>query len=376
MKKLLVVICIFIFAHSIGCKSSTSEASAMESTPNVKPKVQLTDIAAHWAKESIMKAVDKDYVDGYEDGTFRPELNVSRAEFLKMAVTAMKFPLNNVAGGMEWYKPYVEAAEAKGILRESDFSLGEINQPITRLEMARISVRSTDAKLQDKAAQIEDKLLMYNAAKAGLIQGLSNGELAPDKSTTRAQSVTIIERILTINGGGKLGVDKLAVSNAEIAFHGTNFETIVGSGYKLIQLPATIDVQSGVTATFNKVHVVDGDDKSDPFWELLKVKTSLHESLDDSYIFVYHITVDNKIAQESNWFTLGLSLGIGSPYDGIFFLVKDAPFGWPKDENLNKVFSNSGWIVTYAKKGDIRNFGKVYLINKYNRVSVEFAKAQ
>jgi hypothetical protein len=55
-KLLLVVTCIFIFALSTGCKSAASEASAMESTPIVKPKVQLTDIAAHWAKESIMKA--------------------------------------------------------------------------------------------------------------------------------------------------------------------------------------------------------------------------------------------------------------------------------------------------------------------------------
>jgi hypothetical protein len=247
----------------------------MESVSNVKPKVQLSDIEAHWAKESILKAVDKDYVDGYEDGTFRPELNVSRAEFLKMAVTAMKLPLNSIAGGSEWYKPYVEAAAAKGNLRESDFPLGAINQPITRLEMARISVRFTDITLQDKAAQIEDKLLMYNAAKAGLIQGLSYGELAPEKSTTRAQSVTIIERILSVNGGGDLEVDKYALSNAEIAWHKTNIVTMLpryfsnGIGeYKNNNFKAENMYFSADNGNFineiTKLVVVDMSDLNDP----------------------------------------------------------------------------------------------------------------
>jgi hypothetical protein len=45
-------------------------------------------------KRKHYESIDKDYVDGYEDRTFRPELNVSRAEFLKMAVIALKLPLN------------------------------------------------------------------------------------------------------------------------------------------------------------------------------------------------------------------------------------------------------------------------------------------
>jgi hypothetical protein len=270
LKKLLFVTCIFIFALFTGCKSILPEAATMESVSNVKPKVQLSDIEAHWAKESILKAVDKDYVDGYEDGTFRPELNVSRAEFLKMAVTAMKLPLNSIAGGSEWYKPYVEAAAEKGILRESDFPLGAINQPITRLEMARISVRFTDITLQDKAAQIEDKLLMYNAAKAGLIQGLSDGELAPEKSTTRAQSVTIIERILTVNGGGKLEVDKYALSNAEIAWHKTNLISMLpryfskGMGtFDASKMYFSADDGNFINET-EKLIVIDMSDPNDP----------------------------------------------------------------------------------------------------------------
>ena len=38
----------------------------------------LTDIENHWAKEQIKAWVEKGLVDGYEDGTFRPDHNISR----------------------------------------------------------------------------------------------------------------------------------------------------------------------------------------------------------------------------------------------------------------------------------------------------------
>src|SRR5690606_35990949 len=69
--------------------------------------------------------------------------------------------------------------------------------------------------------------LMYLATKAGLIQGLNNGELGVDQPTTRAQSVTVIERILTVRAGGTLEVDKYAVNRAELAWHQTNVFTVM-----------------------------------------------------------------------------------------------------------------------------------------------------
>ncbi|WJH34576.1 hypothetical protein N6H14_33195 [Paenibacillus sp. CC-CFT747] len=47
------------------------------------------------------------------------------------------------------------------------------------------------------------------------------------EATTRAQSVTVIERILTVKGGGKLEVDKYAVANAELFWHKTNIFTVM-----------------------------------------------------------------------------------------------------------------------------------------------------
>jgi hypothetical protein len=230
-----------------------------------------TDSAAHWAKESIEKAVGKGYVDGYEDRTFRPDLSVTRAEFVKMVVTALKLSVNGKASDGEWYLPYVNVAVGAGIHRWSDFSSGDWNTPITRQEMSRMIVRATDKELQKPDAAKSDSELMYLAAKAGLIQGLSGGQLGESEATTRAQSVTVIERILTVNGGGKLEVDKHAVNRAELAWHKTNIFTVMPELYKNISTGYPwnadnlfVETPDGYRGELDALIAIDLDDPEDP----------------------------------------------------------------------------------------------------------------
>ncbi|OAS22331.1 S-layer homology domain-containing protein [Paenibacillus oryzisoli] len=225
MKKTYMLLSsVFLFT---ACQSSTSAADSPLPTSSAVTTIKLKDVADHWAMFAIEGAVKKGYVDGYEDATFKPENNVSRAEFVKMVVTAIKEPVKSNSSGEDWSSPYLTAAINKGILRESDFSIDDVNAPISRLEMSRISLRATDATLQNKAIQVDNDSVMYNAAKIGLIQGLVKGALEPENSTTRAQSVTIIERILSVNKGGTLEVDQYAIGNAELAVKGTNIFSMI-----------------------------------------------------------------------------------------------------------------------------------------------------
>jgi hypothetical protein len=80
----------------------------------------LQDISKHWAKAQIELAVTKGYVSGYPDGSFRPDKQVTRAEFIKMLVAALKLPHSQ--GGEPWYQPYVAASLESGIHREKDFN--------------------------------------------------------------------------------------------------------------------------------------------------------------------------------------------------------------------------------------------------------------
>jgi hypothetical protein len=200
------------------------ESNSPESNVMTQQVTSFSDVKdTHWAKKSITAAIEKGYVSGYPGGVFKPEQAIKRDEFIKMVVTALKLPVES-EGASTWYEPYVKVAKENKLYASSDFSDSDLgwNKVITRKEMARIAVR---AGLGEEAK--EDSKWMYLATKAGLVTGLGKGELGETKTTTRAQSVTIIERILAVKNGEKLPVDKYAVGSAELAWHGTNIFTVM-----------------------------------------------------------------------------------------------------------------------------------------------------
>lgn len=184
--------------------------------------VQFSDIPAnHWAKGGIDSAVKKGIVVGYPSGLFMPNANVSRAEFIKMIVTATGQNVETTEG--KWYEGYVNAAEQAKLYVTSDFANSELewNAKITRKEMARIAARATGLETK------EDDKWMYLATKTGLISGMGSGKLGEKENTTRAQAVVTVERVLTVKGGGKLPIDKYAVGSAELVWHKTNIFTVM-----------------------------------------------------------------------------------------------------------------------------------------------------
>ncbi|NGZ76881.1 S-layer homology domain-containing protein [Saccharibacillus alkalitolerans] len=191
-------------------KAATSQAS------------QFTDVkSTHWAYSAVQQGVAKGYVDGYTNGTFKPDASVTRAEFVKMVVAAMKLDVKETSG--KWYIPYVDAATNKGLYEANDFANAEAawNKVMTRDEMARVAARAIGETSK------EDDKWMYLASKTGLIQGVGKGQIAPEGLTTRAQAVVIIERILSKSAGQDLNVDRYAVGAAEILWHGTNIFTVM-----------------------------------------------------------------------------------------------------------------------------------------------------
>ncbi|MDB5054192.1 MAG: hypothetical protein JWM44_2242, partial [Bacilli bacterium] len=280
--KLLLVGTLFITLMNFATVPTFSQASSQAtiqatSQATSQAAISFSDISGHWAEKAILQAVQKGYVDGYPDGTFKPDGKVSRAELIKMVVTALK--LTHGPAGDHWYDTYVNAAVSNQIY-QYDFT-GDLNNSMTRQELSIIGVRATREDIRNEK-DFELKRFMFEATKTGIVQGLGNGELGIDQTTTRAQAVTIIERLLNINSGGKEKVDKYAVSSAEIAWHKTNIFSMLPDIFdkKTANGKNAIDVWNGndmglktdnglFSGALDSIVVIDLADKKDPNWSLV-----------------------------------------------------------------------------------------------------------
>ncbi len=100
-----------------------------------------------WYRKAVMTAYMKGWIDGYEDGTFRPLQYVNRAEALKMilltkhaTVADGESTLSDIRES-DWFHKYVSFAVKKGIVsgyKDGTFKPGNM---ITRAEAAKIIVK-------------------------------------------------------------------------------------------------------------------------------------------------------------------------------------------------------------------------------------------
>lgn len=81
----------------------------------------------HWAYRFIETCVAQGWMQGYPDGSFRPDRPVTKAEALKVIVKAKRWPLqgNNPLRFLdcnpgEWYYPYLQTALSFALVRFPD----------------------------------------------------------------------------------------------------------------------------------------------------------------------------------------------------------------------------------------------------------------
>ena len=125
---------------------STDELAAVPETETEKTKqVSFKDIPADSSySAAVTKLVECGVINGYEDNTFRPENGVTRAEMCKMINLTFNYVALDSAAGFpdvtddKWYKPYALAAQQQGYVEgyEDGTFRGENN--ITRQEVCMI----------------------------------------------------------------------------------------------------------------------------------------------------------------------------------------------------------------------------------------------
>jgi hypothetical protein len=171
--------------------------------------------ASHWAYDDVMRGVSKGYINGLPDGSFAPDRSVSRAEFIKIAVAALGLPIEEQRLGEAWYVPYTNAALEHGLIDPVEYEDGDYTRFMSRMEMVRVAVKAIDESTRNAGLLNEE--LMVKAVENGIIRGIE-GKTVPQGTSTRAQAVTVIERMLTVLDGGELPVDEAVLEIAKIEY--------------------------------------------------------------------------------------------------------------------------------------------------------------
>jgi hypothetical protein len=102
-----------------------------------------------WARAAILTGQAKGIVNGYSDGTFRPQLEIVRAEMAVMLARALKWepehelelPFSDGASIPAWAQPYVKIVYAKGLLQGRGSEQFVPNGSTTRAEAAAVMLR-------------------------------------------------------------------------------------------------------------------------------------------------------------------------------------------------------------------------------------------
>ncbi|HBB02778.1 MAG: oligopeptide ABC transporter substrate binding protein [Candidatus Peregrinibacteria bacterium GW2011_GWF2_38_29] len=95
-----------------------------------------------WYTPYVKKAASEGIIAGYKDGTFRPAQSINQAEALKIIGIAQKWKIINVSG--EWYLPYSNFAQQKYLIDDNVFNP---NIPITRGLTSEIIYRTSKQEI-------------------------------------------------------------------------------------------------------------------------------------------------------------------------------------------------------------------------------------
>ena len=199
----------------------------------------LSDLEGHWAQKEVEAAVASGWVDGYPDGSFKPEKSITRAEFTKMLLDAIHLTpdsetvawmkenalTDDIWGNPTEYTPklydmsghwltsqgWLDAALYSGMVVPDDYN-GKNFRPekaIARYEIALMTDRALglvypanqpvegELPFTDKE-EILDWMKGYvnESVKAGVLKGYPDGSFQPNKTSTRAEAVVMIQRML------------------------------------------------------------------------------------------------------------------------------------------------------------------------------------
>ncbi|RHW31377.1 S-layer homology domain-containing protein [Lysinibacillus yapensis] len=195
-----------------------------------------------WAKNTVDYLVEKGAINGVGDNLFAPHKELTRGEAAKIIALILELDVNMnektnlVDGANHWASPYIKAiqTEKPGVIDGYPDGTFKPNRFVTREEMTKMIVlaynfeRNTSRSLQfdDVSGWATDYIEIL--ASLGIIYGNGDGRFAPKAHVNRAQAASMIHlanEVFPITLNPEFNVEKTVERD------GIKFDLFLGQAY-------------------------------------------------------------------------------------------------------------------------------------------------
>ncbi len=167
-----------------------------------------TDIAGHWAENNIKTLMGMGAMNGYADGTFKPNNKITRAEFATILVKALDLEAGDEMvfsdTANHWAREYISIAAANGIINGYSVQKFGPDDSITREQMAAMIGRARQLQAGEAGINFIDEQQISAWAREAVQQvssnlimsGYEDHTFRPAAYTSRAEAAKTICQIL------------------------------------------------------------------------------------------------------------------------------------------------------------------------------------
>ncbi len=228
----------------------------------------LPDIQGNWAQQSIQKLIDSEVINGYPDGTFKPDQPITRAEFAKIVAKACHYDSGSqrlapdIAGN--WAESYINAVGSQKIMNafaDGNFKPGQsMNRAQLVTMLNRIIHLGTSREkytpewptsFSDVSAGHWAFRYVEIANKLELLPPDYQNKFQPEKTVTRAEAAWMIRALSQI----QLSKGKITQVDANSGL--VNLQSQTGDPLLVMLTPDTIILRNYVTSNIDSL--LNGD---------------------------------------------------------------------------------------------------------------------
>lgn len=248
-------------------------------------QIEFKDISSHWAKDIIIETASKGFINGYEDGSFKPDNMISVKEALailgRYAMSNQELVNNQVAdyqiepNSKNW--GYLEVNFAMDRMPMNIFAGSESSRAITREETAYIISNLFKGIEGTEKVQISDinnskfQAEVQNLVAGGIISGFPDGSFKPELQITRAELTSLLFKIIRMDSPSSTNENE---STIDLINNKGEYENNIDEQKTIETNKAQLNNEkfkytNNFTELFNSGKIIDFDELRDEFMYLL-----------------------------------------------------------------------------------------------------------